>query len=124
MTNIKIDSTNFSNQSTQNSTKKSGVSSAFATLLSQKKSSIVKDLEDMNQIREEIKFNQNLHEELTGEKVDHPIDENSNAISTQEIETVRHILPDGSVRIIQMQGTQIISQITIDADDLIGQMFL
>ena len=125
MNDLRIDSNNLSiaNHSTQNSGKKSGASSAFAALLAQRKSSVLQDLEDMNQAREEIRFNQNLHEELTGERVDDPIDDSS-AITSEEIETIRHILPDGSVRILQMQGNQIISQITVDADDVMGQMLL
>ena len=125
MNDLRIDPNNLSiaNQSTQNSGKKSGASSAFAALLAQRKSSVLQDLEDMNQVREEIRFNQNLHEELTGERVDDPIDDSS-AITSEEIETIKHILPDGSVRILQMQGNQIISQITVDADDVMGQMLL
>lgn len=120
----KIDSTNLLGTNSHQSNKKSGASSAFATLLAQKKSSIRQDLEDMQKLREEIKFNQDLHEELTGEQVDEPIDDRASAISTDEIETIKHILPDGSIILLQVQENQIISQTKIDADDLTGQLFL
>ena len=112
----RIDSTNPIAISNSISGKKSGASSAFAALLAQKKSNVIQDLEDMNQVREEIKFNQNLHEELTGEQVDNPI-EDSSAITSEEIETIQHILPDGSIRILQVQGNQVISQIKVDSED-------
>lgn len=92
--------------SRDNTSKSSSIKSNYAKILAEKLATAKNDMEQMNKIREELDFNHKLHEELTGTNQD-----GSSALSSIEsTETIKRIMPDGSIRFLKIQDGEIVEQ--------------
>lgn len=84
----------------------SSIKSDYAKILAEKLATAKDEMERMNKTREELALNRKLHEDLTG------TDPNGNAAdsSVESTETVKRIMPDGSIRFLKIQDGQVVEQ--------------
>ncbi|MBR2178812.1 MAG: hypothetical protein IJ862_00235 [Selenomonadaceae bacterium] len=82
------------------------VKSDYAKILAEKLATAKNDMEQMNKMQEELDFNRRLHEELTGTRQDG----NSAVSSVESTETIKRIMPDGSIRFLKIQDGEIVEQ--------------
>ena len=80
--------------------------SEYAKILAEKIASARDDMERMSEIQEELDKNRELHEELTGTVKD----EDSGNSSHVTTETIKRIMPDGSILFMKVQGNEVIEQ--------------
>ena len=78
------------------------IKSDYAKILAEKLATAKDDMEQMNRIQEELDLNRKLHEELTGTN-----QEGSSSVST---ETIKRIMPDGSIRFLKIQDGEVVEQ--------------
>ena len=95
-----------SSNSRDKSSTNNSVKSDYAKILAEKLATAKDDMERMNKIQEELDYNRKLHEELTGKIKD----EDSNASSSDSTETIKRIMPDGSIRFLKIQDGKIVEQ--------------
>ena len=85
---------------------KTSIKSDYAKILAEKLATARNDMEQMNKIQEELDLNRKLHEELNGTSQDG----NSAVSSIESAETIKRIMPDGSIRFLKIQDGQIVEQ--------------
>ena len=85
---------------------KNSVKSDYAKILAEKLATAKNDMEQMNKIQEELDLNRKLHEELNGTSQDG----NFAVSSIESTETIKRIMPDGSIRFLKIQDGQIVEQ--------------
>ena len=95
---------------------KSDIASEYAQILAEKISNIKSDVQAMETVREQLDEISDLHEELTGEV---KIDEDSgnanrddgSSTTIIEQETIKRLLPDGSIMVTTYEGSRIVEQV-------------
>ncbi|MCR5833534.1 MAG: hypothetical protein K6G55_02615 [Selenomonadaceae bacterium] len=105
--------------SSQTSSKISNpVASEYSKILAAKMSTIKEDIREMEEIRSQLDSICEMHEELTGEvKIDEDSgnanrDKNSSGVSiTDGLETIKRMMPDGTIMITTYRGAEIVEQI-------------
>ena len=91
------------------SSSNSSVKSDYAKILAEKIANAKDDMEKMNKMQEELDYNRKLQEELTGKNQD----DDSTVSSNEEVtETIKRIMPDGSIRFLKIQDGEIVEQFT------------
>ena len=92
------------------------VASEYSKILAEKISNIKADVEAMETVREQLDEISDMHAELTGEvKIDEDSGNANRDSGTSptitEQETIKRLLPDGSVMITTYEGARIVEQI-------------
>ena len=95
-----------SSSSTTRDKSVNSVKSDYAKILAEKLATAKDVMEQMNKIQEQLDLNHKLHEELTGKDQDG----NTALSSLESTETVKRIMPDGSIRFLKIQDGQIVEQ--------------
>ena len=80
--------------------------SEYAKILAEKIANARNDMERMSEIQEELDKNRELHEELTGTVKD----DDSGSSPHVTTDTIKRIMPDGSILFMKVQGNEIIEQ--------------
>ena len=95
----------------------SNVASEYSKILAEKISNLKADVRAMETVREQLDEISDLHEELTGEvKIDEDSgnanrDDGSSSTTIIEQETIKRLLPDGSIMVTTYEGSRIVEQV-------------
>ena len=96
----------FSSASRDKHSASDSVKSDYAKILAEKLATAKDDMEQMNRMQEELDLNRKLHEELT----DKDQDGRSATSSIETTETIKRIMPDGSIRFLKIQDGEVVEQ--------------
>lgn len=84
-----------------------GIASEYAQILNEKISNVKADIEQMEAVQDQLDEINDLHEELTGNSKR----DDSSVSQNVEIETIKRLMPDGSIMVTTYENGKITEQV-------------